>query len=299
MEKRRKGLVALIALAFVFASMGVFARYLSTSLLLLQQVYLRIFAALVISLYLFRKDINISKIKKLPRREWLILAGRAFFFYLLGVTLFTKAITIAKYANVSFIGALPLTAFFGFIILKEKVTMPKILLLLTALFGSTILAVQDYSQLLVWGQGELIALASAAFFSLSYVMRPLQSKKLNNREITVLIFILGFLMVFFASLLSGESLPTPIGGWSMEITAVVIGAGIFNILNLYLVNYGFSIVETALASNILTLESLFAISIGFALYGEIPAMKELIGGIIIVLGVIGMNRVEANESKRK
>lgn len=75
----------------------------------------------------------------------------------------------------------------------------------------------------------------------------------------------------------------------------VVGAGIFNIMNVFLTNYGFQKVEAVLASNLLTLESVFAIVLGFLFYKEVPIAKELVGGIIIALSVIGMNKLESNE----
>jgi drug/metabolite transporter (DMT)-like permease len=50
-----------------------------------------------------------------------------------------------------------------------------------------------------------------------------------------------------------------------------------------------------LASNILTLESVFALILAFIFYKELPTMKELIGGIIILGSVIGMNQLKEKE----
>ncbi|MFA6570042.1 MAG: hypothetical protein WCT77_02265 [Bacteroidota bacterium] len=44
----QKGVLALIALSLVFASMGLFARYLSAGFVLLQQVYLCLVSSLIV-----------------------------------------------------------------------------------------------------------------------------------------------------------------------------------------------------------------------------------------------------------
>jgi len=62
-----------------------------------------------------------------------------------------------------------------------------------------------------------------------------------------------------------------------------------------LTNYGFQKIEAVLASNILTLESFFAIILGFLFYRETPLAKDLLGGIIIIISVIAMNKLEAKE----
>lgn len=72
---------------------------------------------------------------------------------------------------------------------------------------------------------------------------------------------------------------------------VVLGAGIFNLVNLLLTNYGFSRIKAVLASNILALESIFAILIGFLFFRELPNLKEIIGGVLILFSVIKMNKL--------
>ncbi len=288
--EHQKGVLALILLALVFASMGLFARYLSTGFLLFQQVYLRMFAALVVGYFVFRRQIDISKFKKLPAKEWLIIIVRAVSYSLFGIILFTQAIILTKYSNVSFIGSLPVTAVLGFILLHEKFSLKKLLLVLLAFVGAILISVKDYSNMFAWGEGEVFALTATAFFSLSYIARKWQSKSLTNKELTVVNFLVAFIVVFLVSILKGDGLPTT--GWHWGLLFAVVGAGIFNITNVFLTNYGFQKVDAVLASNLLTLECVFAIVLGFLFYKEVPAAKELLGGLVIALAVIGMNKLE-------
>jgi len=288
--EHQKGVLSLILLSLVFASMGLFARYLSTGFVLLQQVYLRVFAAFILGLIFFRKDIDFKKLNKISIKEWGLLIFRSATMYLFGVTLFTQAIILTKYSNVSFIGALPMVAVLGILFLKEKVTFKKLLLIVTAFLGVVLIAVKDYSQIFNWGQGELIALISTVAFALSYIGRKWHTNLLNNKEITLLTFFISFVMIFVTSLVSGQGIPT--NGWNWWLFVAVLGAGLFNVINMFLTNYGFQKVEAILASNLLTLESVFAIVLGFLFYKEVPTTKELIGGLIITLSVLGMNKVE-------
>ena len=164
----QKGILALISLAFVFASMGLFARYLNTNFLLLQQVYLRILAAFLLGLIFFKKDLDFKKLKKIKLKEWILLFFRAATNYLLGVTLFTQAIIITKYSNVSFIAAIPMVAILGILLLKEKLTFKKTLLIVSSFLGVMLIAIKDYTHLFAWGQGEIIAFISTFAFSLSF-----------------------------------------------------------------------------------------------------------------------------------
>lgn len=289
---RRKGVLSLVLLALVFASMGLFARYLATGFLLFQQVYLRMFSAFIIGLVVFKKDLNFSKFKKLPLKEWSIIVLRAVSFSLFGIILFTQAIIITKYSNVSFISALPTTALLGFILLKEKFNFKKLAFVLVAFAGVLLISVNDFSNILNWDRGGLLTLISTVFFSLSYVARKWQADLLNNKELTVANFFVASLVVFSVSIFKGDGLP--VFGWNWGLAMAVIGAGIFNIANVFLTNYGFQKVEAVLASNILTLEIVFAIFLGFLFYREVPLVKEFVGGLIIIFSVIGINKMENN-----
>ena len=290
---KEKGILSLVLLALVFASMGLFARYLSTGFLLFQQVYLRMLAALIVGYLVFRKQINLSRFKKLTIKDWGIIILRAVSYSLFGIILFTQAIIITKYSNVSFIGSLPMTAVLRFILLREKFSYKKLSLVLLAFAGVLIISVKDYSNITGWGKGEILTLISTVFFSLSYIARKWQSDVLNNKELTVVNFFVAFWVVFLVSIFKGDGLP--VTGWHWGLLIAVIGAGIFNILNVFLTNYGFQKVKAVLASNILTLESFFAIILGFLFYKEIPLVKDLLGGLIIIMSVIVMNKLEGKE----
>jgi len=65
----RKGVLSLIILSLIFASMGLFAQYLSTGFELFQQVYLRIFAAFMLSFIVFEMTLISESFKKLAQKN--------------------------------------------------------------------------------------------------------------------------------------------------------------------------------------------------------------------------------------
>ncbi len=292
-SEQQKGVISLIFLALIFASMGLFARYLSTSLLLFQQVYLRVGAAFLLGLFFFRDNLNFRKLTKITKKEWLLLIFRSITSYLLGVTLYTQSIVLTKFSNVSFIGALPIVAILGVMFLKEKLTFKKFLLVLAAFLGVVLIVVKDYSHLFVWGQGEILAILSTLAFSISYIARRWHDDLLNNQEITQITFFVSFILILATSIIAGEGMPDT--NWNRSLVLAILGAGLFNVINLFLTNYGFQKVDAIIANNILTLQSVFAIILGFLFYREVPIFTELIGGIIIVLSVIIMNKLESKE----
>jgi drug/metabolite transporter (DMT)-like permease len=287
---RAKGVFALIVLALLFASIGWFTRYLATGFLLFQQVYLRMFAAFLVGYVVLRKQIDTSKYTKLSVKEWLIIAVRAISYSLFGIVLFSQAVLTTTLSNVSFIGSLPMVAILGVVLMHEKLSFKKLFFIALAFIGVLLISVKDYAHIFYWGRGEVLTLISTVFFSLSYVARKWQSNLLNNQELTVVNFLIAFLVVFIVSILKGDGLP--ISDWHWGLFFAVVAAGIWNIGNVFLTNYGFQKVETILASNILTLEGVFAAVLGFLFFKEVPSVKELFGGLIIALSVIGMNKLE-------
>jgi drug/metabolite transporter (DMT)-like permease len=125
------------------------------------------------------------------------------------------------------------------------------------------------------------------------VTRKWHSSLLNNKEITSIIFFISAIAVSITSFVAGDGLP--VGHWTWGLLGAVLGAGLFNVINLFLTNYGFQKVDAVLASNILTLESLFAVILGFIFYREMPGLKEIIGGLLIVGSVVLMNQVDSKK----
>ncbi|MEK7597092.1 MAG: hypothetical protein AAB441_00420 [Patescibacteria group bacterium] len=96
LSNKQKGILALIGLAFTYASFGFFTRYLSVSFGFFQQLYLRILAGLIIGFLIFGTSFDFQKLKKITRTEWLLLIFRAAAYYLLGAALFNKAVLLTK-----------------------------------------------------------------------------------------------------------------------------------------------------------------------------------------------------------
>lgn len=289
LSEKQKGILALIGLAFTYASFGFFTRYLSVSFGFFQQLYLRIFAGLMIGFLIFGKNFDFSKLKKITLKEWLLLISRGVTYYLLGAALFNKAVLLTKISTVALIGSIPMTAILGFLILKEKLTLKKILYISLSFIGVIIISVNNFSNF-SWGLGEFLAFISCFFVSLSITFRRYQTRLLNNVEITQIMLSVAFITILTASLLTKESLSAV--GWSINTVMVILIAGLMNVLMIWFTNYGFEHIKTSIAANILTLEVFFAVLIGFLLYQEIPNFKELVGGILILFSVIQMNKLE-------
>lgn len=270
--------------------MGLFARELGTLFTPLQQVYLRISAAFFLSLVLFQKKLDFTKLTKISWGEWWLLIIRSIATYLLGVTLFSVSVGMAKISTIAFIGALPIVAILGVLILNEKLTLQKLMYLAIGLAGVILISITDFSNLLSWGTGEVLALVSSIFLSLGFVLRRKHTDLLNNFEMSTLMFLISTVLLILTSMIFQERL-VPIITWSRVIVLTIFGAGIANVAYLFLSNYGFEKIESVLANNLLILTAPFALILGLVFYNEVPTLKEIVGGVLIIASAYKMNEI--------
>jgi drug/metabolite transporter (DMT)-like permease len=284
-----KGVASLILLSFFFGATAISVRYLGLSLPLFQQVYLTTLIGFLMSLFIFKKKLTISRLRQISGRDWGVIMFRIMVGYFIAIPLYRESIAIAKISNVTFIQSIPFAAIFGWLIFKDKFNLSKRSYILLAFVGVVLIAVSDFSSLLVFGKGELYSLVSAAFFSLTFLASKWQTKKITDLEITQIILFLSSIILFIASLLLGEGLPKV--EWTWVVFWALLFTGFFNAVNNFFINYGFRRVKAVLAGNIIMLESVFAMALAFIFFKELPNVKEFLGGALIVGSVIQMNRL--------
>jgi drug/metabolite transporter (DMT)-like permease len=163
-NQRTKGIIALFILAFVFASFGIFIRYLNANFTIFQQLYLRLSLATVLTFCVFYKDIRLKRLFHMPKKDKLLVTMRAAESYLFASTFNIKAFVLAKYSNVTFLEAIPTTAILGLIFLQEKPTRNKFLIIALSFIGVLFIIVKDAHNLFTIGQGEMYALIADFFY---------------------------------------------------------------------------------------------------------------------------------------
>lgn len=255
-------------------------------------MYLRIFVAFLASILFFFPFIRLKKIISAPKKDLVLLVTRSLSLYVGGVVLGSQAVILTKYSNVAFISALPMIAILGVLLLGERLTLKKGFYIVMAVFGVMLIAVQDFSNVLHFGTGETLAFLSTICIALSYIARKWQSDHLNDQEITVGMLFLGMLSVFIVSVGSGEQFS--FHSFTTGLVIILLLSGFLNAFGMFLTNYVFNRVEAIIANNFLTLSTVFALIFGFIFFQELPTLKELLGGAIIVTSVILMNQ----EAKR-
>ena len=294
--EKQKGIVAIFILALVWGLLPLIPRFLNIHFQLFQQVYLRMFVGLLFSLLFFSKQIRFKRILQISVRDFALIFFRATTYFVLGVVLNTQAILLTKISNVTLIGTIPFTAILGFLLLREKVTVKKIALVILSFLGALIVAIKTSSHFSV-GMGELFALLSALSTSFALISRKWQSKFLNDQETSTLVLFFAAIEISIISFFMKEGLP--IHNWTLSTIIFLAIAGILNTATSYFFNYGMARVDAVLSGNILMLEPVLASFFAFLVFREFPVGREVVGGVIIIVSVVFMHRLEGRTSKEK
>lgn len=291
------GILALVAVAAYFGVTAVLARYLSANNGIFEQWYLRYGIAFILSLIIFRKRIIYKKILHLPVKEWLVLIFRVITGSIIAVALYTMASQQAKIGPVAFMQAFPSMAILSIIIMKEKLTLEKGLLVMFSFLGVIIVVVENPHDLLSFNIGEIYSLISGIFFALMFITRKWHTGILNNHEITVALLGLGFVANYILSVILYHRLFAETNQWSVLFIAILFFAGAGAVGNIFFLNYGFERVSGIIAGNIMNLEQVFGPIFGYIFYHELLSGREIIGGIIILISAVMMNMLTKKEIK--
>lgn len=290
-----KGTAALIVLAAIYAIFGVFARYLSNGIGLYEQWYLRLGVAFILGAIVFHKRISWKEFRNLPSKEWQVLLFRTVIGQVIGVGFFTLAAERTQIGVLAIMGALPASSLLGILLMHEKTSWKRALLLALSFFGALIIVINSVHDVASLNIGAIYALLSTFFFGLMLVGRRWHTGALNNQEITVAMLGIASLSAYILSVILYHRLVIPFSHWNTEFSLVVLTAGGLSVASFYLANYGFEHVSAVIAGNILTLEVLFGPLFGWMFYGEILKPRVVIGGIIIVISVMLMNKLAKKE----
>ncbi len=213
----------------------------------------------------------------------------------IAVGLYTLAAEKTKIGIVAFMGALPISSVLGVLLFHEKMSWQRGLLIMLSFFGAALVVLDNPGDLAHFDVGALLALLSGIIFSIMLVTRRWHSDALNNYEITAAVVGLASLMTYGLSVILYHRWFIPAGHWTAQFTTIAISAGSLSVAVNFLGNYGFEHVSAVIAGNILMLEEVFGPLFGWIFYGELLTGRDIIGGLIILLSVVVMNRLARRE----
>ena len=278
---KNKKIVILLAgvQAFLFVLMGVWARFMNESFTLSQQVFWRMIIALLSAWLFFGRSLNKKILNSLSSRDWLIYFVRSILYFGAGIMLFTFAVNHTTLGIVSFTSSLPIVGIFGWLMFRERIDGRALPFIFFSIIGLGLLCKIDIKNLQL-STGIITALLAMVAFDISYLMVRYHKAKMTNFQNTTLLLCFGWIVPLIAILVTKERL-LPGHFTALSIVGLVLSS-IFNVLNLYLLNYIFSNLKGYVAGNVLLLEGVFALIIGFLFYSETVNFLQIIGAVLII-----------------
>jgi drug/metabolite transporter (DMT)-like permease len=280
-NKDNSGFWAILLTAVIYGSYGCLARFLNNSFGYFTQVLFRsgiafLIAALV--LLLTRQKIKLAK-KDIIK----ILVLSVLFFG--GVITFTIGSVVDKISVVMFVfyaGSFAASFLISAFVFHEKITRLKIVALSIVLVGLITTTGFNFAN---FGWGLAAALVSGIFDAVANNYRK-QLSGLPKDSVLLLQFLFTSILALSALLISQEQV-------IKEVTPAAIIAGVvwgaFWVLGNRFIMIGLRRFDFMLGQIVLSSEIFFATVLAFLFFGEIPTAYELLGGVIIFIGVCLIN----------
>jgi len=179
----------------------------------------------------------------------------------------------------------------GLIFLHEKLNKIGWICIVVTFVGSVIVAVGDMSGGAL--KGDIIALLGAVCVGIYTLIGRQMRKSMSTTAYTWIVYLVAGIVVFVVSSVS-KNYVVPVSaknvliGLGLTVFCTLLGHSIFS--------WGLKYEKAAFVSTAKLLEPVFASIIGVFLFGEIPPVTSVVGGILIIAGIVFLCREEAKNS---
>ncbi len=289
MNKKKLAITVAVVEALLFVILSVSVRLMGKSFSIPQQMFVRLLGASLLCIILFYPKIKNIKLSEISGIEWFIYIARSFIYYGLSVTLITYALLHTTLGIVSFASSLPIMGLLGYLYYKEKFNLKIIPIILLSVVGLALLSKINLSDFKL-NSGLIAALGSLLLFDTAFLMVRLHNKKYTNYQNTAIILAFSWLVPLITLLVQHKRL------WPAHVSLeAYIGLGIsivLNVANLFFLNYIFSNLKAFVAGNILLLEGVFALIIGYIFFNEGVDLLQMVGVLIILGSTVAVSYME-------
>jgi drug/metabolite transporter (DMT)-like permease len=289
MNKKKLAITVAVVEALLFVILSVSVRLMGKSFSIPQQMFVRLLGASLLCIILFYPKIKNIKLSEISGIEWFIYIARSFIYYGLSVTLITYALLHTTLGIVSFASSLPIMGLLGYLYYKEKFNLKIIPIILLSVVGLALLSKINLSDFKL-NSGLIAALGSLLLFDTAFLMVRLHNKKYTNYQNTAIILAFSWIVPLITLLVQHKRL------WPAHVSLeAYIGLGIsivLNVANLFFLNYIFSNLKAFVAGNILLLEGVFALIIGYIFFNEGVDLLQMVGVLIILGSTVAVSYME-------
>jgi drug/metabolite transporter (DMT)-like permease len=276
-----------IVACFFSSSIWVFTRELIPVLPVSAQLFWRLFAASVLILLIFRKQIRLDRISKISFKDFSFIFLRALGLYCLGTTLAATAIQETKYGTVVLFLSLPVGSILATLLLKEKLGARAWTAIVLSSLGVGLAVFDRHGISISGGRGEFMAFMASIVMALALITRRWQSSALNEFELTFSVLFLASLQFLAGTLVFGIPLTfSP----SLSVISLLGLSGIWTAAFLYSVAAALMRMKVFEANLVFGFQPLLGALIGFILYQENVSLFSGLAAILLLLSIVILNR---------
>ena len=244
--------------------------------------YRMLFSVLIMAPIFFWKYTN--EIKRLSKRDW-IFSGIAGVFLAFHFILWFESLNYTSVASSTVLVTLqPLFAFAGtYFFFKERLSIKTILSGIIAIGGAVLISWGDFQISGTALFGDILALIACALVTAYLLFGQDVRQRLSLVTYTFVVYGISTVTLFFYVLLKGESFgPYPANDWFWFVMLAIVP----NLLGHTLFNWSLKYVSTNVISIAILFEPVGAAILAFYIFNEYLILTQIIGGLIVIVGIL-------------
>ncbi|MCM3004381.1 DMT family transporter [Priestia koreensis] len=246
--------------------------------------YRLLFSVLLLLPFVAWRGGGIEGIKKFTRREWGLSFLSGLFLALHFILWFESLRYTSVASSVVIVTLQPLFAFVGaYFIFKEKVSKKGIVCGMSAIIGSTIISWGDFRISGGAMYGDFLALVACALVTAYLLIGQKVRNKTSLLSYTFIVYTSSTVVLLLYVMIKGE----PLVGYQLDEWVYFVLLAVFpTLLGHSLFNWSVKYVSTSTVSMVILLEPVGAVWLAYILLDEKVMTTQLLGGLLIFLGVV-------------
>lgn len=245
--------------------------------------FYRMLFSIVIMLPLFLMKYQ-HELKHLSKRDWMFSSVAGIFLAFHFILWFESLNYTSVASSTVLVTMQPLFAFIGtYLFFKEKITLKTIVAGVIAVVGSVLIGWGDFRVSGTALYGDILALIACALVTGYLLFGQDVRQRLSLITYTMVVYSICTITLFFYVMIKGESFgPYPAIDWIWFLLLAIIP----NLLGHNLFNWSLKWVSTNVISIAILFEPIGAAILAILIFEEYLSGSQIIGGIIVLLGVL-------------
>ena len=212
------------------------------------------------------------------------------------LALWSTSLSYTTASNASLIGnTAPLwVALAGVIIFRNRLKRDFWIGLILAMSGAVFIMGSDFLTSHRFGVGDLMALGSSFFYAGYYLSTEAGRKFIDTLSYTWIAVVTETTTLFFINVI----LKNDFTGYSSQTWLAFFGSAIFSQIIGYLsISYALGHLPASVVSPTMILQPVMTTILAIPLLGEVPLPNQLLGGIIVLIGIYLVNKAHIKTTK--